>query len=729
MKNKIKECVFFINMILLLSVCLTSCGEREEEEIPWKGIAPGMEDLTAVTDRTVYYDVAVETEEFPDPGLWGKNTEDEHYFSALVDGKTVYYPVNVQFYKGEPVQLWAEQTLKSLQLSLYRSDGTKELLLDSVSSEYINKVPAYQWYMAQEGDFYCYATDYTNVNGEYTNEGVLVKMNSSGEVLYRQTMGKDTGIIDMCQTEEGRVYIVWEDMAGDTQAVAEVEPDTGVMIDGSRIDLPYKPHYVTWLGTAGNALAVIGSNPEKGQQVTKVDPADKSLSPILYFAGTSYGWGNGSLLCDMRVMEDGSLELLWSDQHGNDCHLDKVRMEKVEKTPIVLRGIRTASWLADRTAEFNRENDEYHVVIEDCGEGNDEEDFARLTSVQIGAGKGPDILCGGLLEGYILGMLEKGALEELNPYMDASGIREEDYFPMAFSTWRQGEKIYGVNFILSGNAYLIDEKVLGSRETPDMETMLEALLQWEGDGICLAGYDSAALLNMFLKGSESLYGMVDWAEEGTGLSGSCDFNTKLFADMLEAARRYGDDGRRNEPVSIMRWMRLDNLIHFRGQAQREAEGWVAAGIQFDEGCGGASSSWSTLAVNANSAHKEGAWEFIRYLLSEEAQSTVSEWFQSPVHRGVFEKHMQEDVIDEMVVEHYVNGVLYYPAYYGEDVSEEKQAEYLRALEEIRPLPLRTEPIIEIILEEAGDYFNGSKSAGEVSQVVGNRVRLFLEEQK
>lgn len=315
------------------------------------------------------------------------------------------------------------------------------------------------------------------------------------------------------------------------------------------------------------------------------------------------------------------------------------------------------------------------------------------------------------------------------PHGQSAGGSKEDYFPTAFATWRQGEKVYGINFCLTGDAYLIDEKVLGSRDTPDMGTMLEAMLQWEGNEICLAGYDSAALLNMFLEGSESLYGMVGWAEEGTGLSGSCDFNTKLFADMLEAAGRYGDDGRRNEPVSIMREQGLSDLISFRGQAQREAEGWVAAGFQFDEGCGGASSSWSTLAVNANSAHKEGAWEFIRFLLSEQTQSTGFNWFQSPVHRGAFEKHMQEDVIGEMVLEHYVNGVMLYPAYYGEDVSEEKQEEYRKALAEIRPLPLRTKPVIEIILEEAGDYFNGSKSAGEVSRVVDNRVQLFLDEQK
>lgn len=100
-----------------------------------------------------------------------------------------------------------------------------------------------------------------------------------------------------------------------------------------------------------------------------------------------------------------------------------------------MRGIFFANfWLSEQIALFNQKDSNYHVILERCGYGNDLEDFARLTSVQVGAGKGPDILCGdNLLQDYLGGMLDKGALEVLNPYMAASGIREEDFFPLVFS--------------------------------------------------------------------------------------------------------------------------------------------------------------------------------------------------------------------------------------------------------------------------------------------------------
>ena len=51
------------------------------------------------------------------------------------------------------------------------------------------------------------------------------------------------------------------------------------------------------------------------------------------------------------------------------------------------------------------------------------------------------------------------------------------------------------------------------------------------------------------------------------------------------------------------------------------------------------------------------------------------------------------------------------------------------LEGARYLPLHTKPILDIVCEEAEDYFSGSKSAEEVTEVIENRVRLYLNERK
>ena len=51
------------------------------------------------------------------------------------------------------------------------------------------------------------------------------------------------------------------------------------------------------------------------------------------------------------------------------------------------------------------------------------------------------------------------------------------------------------------------------------------------------------------------------------------------------------------------------------------------------------------------------------------------------------------------------------------------------LEGACPYPIRTLPILDIIYEEAADYFNDSKSLDEVCGIIENRVQLYLNESR
>ena len=134
-----------------------------------------------------------------------------------------------------------------------------------------------------------------------------------------------------------------------------------------------------------------------------------------------------------------------------------------------------------------------------------------------------------------------------------------------------------------------------------------------------------------------------------------------------------------------------------------------------------------MAVNDNSANKDGAWEFIAFLLGEEVQYR-EELYLPPVHLKSFDQWLEWELwwLTEIRFE---KGHRLTPIYYGRNTSEEKRAAYKKAIEDARPLPIRTAPILTIILDEAEDYFNGSKSAEEVSKVINNRVQLYLDERK
>lgn len=705
--------------ILLSCFLLSSCGTKKASDEPWRGIAPEMEDLSAVTNRTEYYDLTVESEP-----LFGQG--DESGSSAYGTGGG-YRHLGTQFLMGEPVQLRAVVSFDKADIYLCHKDGNSERVLQDVPGSFIGSFPRCQWYLDREENFYCIRKSYyivgaDNANKSTRQDATITKLLPSGEILYETPLPTDINIGDILQTEDGRVYVLLQDELDYTQILAEIDPATGKLLEGSRMETDYDSY--VYLGSAGSSLTVTGYGRNSDREIMKASLTDKSYDPILYFNGTSYGWHNDREMGDFRVMEDGSIELLWTESDGSGSFLERLRMEKVEKIPLVCRGpISGNSWLGEQIARFNRENSDYHIVLEDCGMDNDIQDFARLTSIQMGAGKGPDILYGDFMEDYMDGLLEKGALEELNPWMEASGIHEEDYFPSAFSTWRQGERIYSVNYWVPIQYFLMDEEVLGSVESPDMETLADALLSWEGNGVWQKGLDSSQVLNWFLEGSDNLGGIVDWE------AGSSNFHTPLFGKLLEVARRYGDDGSKNVEAGICERVPIWNLFFFKWQKEREASGRVLCGTLFDDGCYASSLPSFTMAINANSSHKEGAWEFISLLLGEEAQSADMDSLKQPVHRKSFEDWLQEKLIFELTTKHKKDGADYTPAYYGEDTSEGKLAEYRQTIQDARPLPLRTRPILRIIQEEAEDYFNGSKSVEEVAEVISNRVQLYLDERK
>lgn len=731
-----KYILLMLSGVLLLCFLLTACGGKRDtsDESVWRGMAPE-DDLTALAERTEYYDFRVETEAPFDLGLWEQNDQERGVGDTIAGGGTFYLPLSTQFWKGEPVQLWAEASPGGVNVRLYRADGSEELLLQDAPEQYCiyeRISDKYEWYMDKEGDFYCYRTNYVfskDTGDASLPQITIVRILASGGVLYEAVTEPGISIRDFCQTEDGRVYLLLQEEEEEQIRLAELDPSTGRILSESVTELPFQRDFPAVLGSKGDSPAVLGyCNEDDNLRVVAVDETEGGAVPVLYFAGTSYGRHIDMTQQDFRMPETGRVEILQSDADGADCLLERLQMEKVERIPIVVRaGTLVFDDFRKAIALFNQKNSSYHVILEECVNQENLEDFARLTSVQMNAGNGPDLLYGSdLMADYVSGMLEKGALEDLKPYMEADGIREEDYFPLVFSAWRQGEKIYGAVYRTWIWQRTIREEVLGSRNTPDMETLVDALLAREGECLYASGYGADQVLQEWLEWTESLWGMVDWGQ------GSCNFDTELFRKMLEAAARYGDDGRKSPTLAVAGGNSFQNVFTFSHSAGLEAKGEVICGPLFDDGCYADADSYAILSINANSVHKDGAWEFIRFLLGDEIQGVSSDTVSmlmgsAPVNREYF-REWTEYTITKGTRREAGMGYLNVP-YEGVVVSEEWKAEYINAIEEARYQPVRTAFVLEIILNEAEEYFKGYKSAEEVIEVINNRVQLYLDENK
>lgn len=266
----------------------------------------------------------------------------------------------------------------------------------------------------------------------------------------------------------------------------------------------------------------------------------------------------------------------------------------------------------------------------------------------------------------------------------------------------------------------MDSAVTGSTEEPDIETLIDALLSWKEDAIYADRVNSSGVLELFLEGSENLWGMVDWNK------GTCDFSGELFAKILQASKRYGYDPKNHLPSLTQ--TELYFLYSYMDSATRKEEGKVMAGTLFDDSYHVKPGSGYTLMINADSAQKEGAWEFLCFLLSDEAQ-THRDFVDSsiyPVSKDAFHAMIEQEQTEGRVITDASSGkVILRKGRY--DLTDSRAEELEEILEGARFLPVKTTPILEIIRDEAQDYFDGIKTIDEVSLLINNRVQLYLDE--
>lgn len=614
-----------------------------------------------------------------------------------------------QFFHGEAVQICALEKGGSLEIGLYREDGGWETLLADASLEYKNR-----WYLGERGVWYILA-------------GETVICLEEGKETRRWEAGAK--VMSICELSEGQVVaLLYEKDKG--AWLASPDSATGKMARWGKTELSDTPNQV--LGSEEGCVLVMDESGVWKAAETWGTAGQEGNREYLMPFGTAYKPGYG--VEDFQAQEDGKIEVL-----QKSGVLQKLELRNPEQV-VVARMWSGNSWIRECTVRFNRENGTYCVILE---ESEDPKDWYALgeyksrTAVGMATGTGADIIFSDAVAN-VDELMETGALEDLKPYMERDGIQEEEYFPAAFGSWRREGRIYGANVAEDIAGLWIREEVFGGKE-PGIETLVDAMLAYEGEKAVFRQYwDGQYILEYFLSGSKDLWGMVDWEE------GSCDFEGGLFARMLEAAKRYADDETGTYPVLAEDLLYLSDIYNYSAKmssARMAAEGKLPVGYFFDDGCHMlvAEGNSRIMCISATAANKEGAWAFIRYMLSEEAQLDYKNNIGYPVHRGAFDQVMARIMEQGPIVENpNGKGITYYgdgtyremgrEAYIALFTPTKEAVEEIRTmLEEAKPMPLRTAPLVRIILEETEAYFVGDKKEEEVIRAVENRVRLYLDE--
>ena len=442
-----------------------------------------------------------------------------------------------------------------------------------------------------------------------------------------------------------------------------------------------------------------------------------------------YTWSNhgvsASEIKAIQVLEDGSISLIYMDSRGANYLKLTPTTEKVEIQEIIF-GVSQGSSQKYKAvvAAFNKKYPAYRVQIKSYGYG----DTSLLT--QLSAGKGP------VLVDTMLVNFENNAewWEPLDEVFQQTGM-EEELIPKVVDAGKIDGTLYGVvtDFSLDTVATFAEEP-----EEWDYDTFLGCFD--EDDPVIksvytpLSGTDGHTFIsNFFYHGMQERY-LFD-AESCTTY-----FDSEKFRKILRLGRYYmekehqGTSEGLREGTTLCAAVELgtpEDLTYFRiwGGDRLTFIGYPSEeGSRHYISC----SNPITVRVNATAEEKQLAHSFLQYLLSYDAQmEAVSAGAGSNYHMSV-----RKDVLDEQI--NRVGTEMYdYPAVIGfpqfqlkDQVDPETdRAALYELLEKAGPKQYMPRELVDILNGELEAYLEGNLTEDVLIEHLGNRVGLYLSEQK
>ena len=413
------------------------------------------------------------------------------------------------------------------------------------------------------------------------------------------------------------------------------------------------------------------------------------------------------------------------------------REEAPEDIQVIVLGAFDEDYIpTDRILSFNQENNGYRITIKQYINVSAELDAFTQLNMDILAGNMPDILVVDSdfpLQNYVKKGLLADVGELISKDQELANVAFLDNF---FDALRVDGVLYHVFPAVEVNTLVAKKSIVGNRIGWNAEEFSEVLDSLpEGMEVVseMSRYDYLAEF-MDVCG----YEMVDYD------LGVCHFDSPEFKAVLEfaatlpeTAEVYGNgeydvrprvhhyDSRYIEnkvllqPVPITR---VRDLCFWINGALGEDGAYV--GFPSDSREGGWLRIFGTsFVLSSQSNHLEKAWEFAKYLLTEDYQSGLLDRGGGlPTRRDVFEDNARDALEYEPIC--FVNDEKVYPP----ALTAEQLDMAVEFIEGVHHQKFNDTVIMNIIYEEADSYFNKQKDVEKVVDVIQNRVRLYLQEQ-
>ncbi len=239
-------------------------------------------------------------------------------------------------------------------------------------------------------------------------------------------------------------------------------------------------------------------------------------------------------------------------------------------------------------------------------------------------------------------------------------------------------------------------------------------------------------------------------------TGECSFDGEDFIRVLEFAAKFQDDAdyNYNNEEGISSRLRNDRILLFQNtitsvQEYQMMQGMFGESISFvgypnSERQGNLiQPSGGSLGMSAKSDKKDGAWEFMQTLLSEDYQNALVSENGShgfPIRKSALEAQFEMDMTPNYSTDENGEQVEEPKTHWGwDDFEMEIMAATQEEVDAIKTLIASANKLgtsgsmdtqlSQIITEESEPFFKGQKSAKDVAGVIQNRIQIYVNENR
>lgn len=456
---------------------------------------------------------------------------------------------------------------------------------------------------------------------------------------------------------------------------------------------------------------------------------------------------NSATLQSFTMLEDGRIAA-FSVQNNEQGECEVALLTKTEKENLPEKTVITygctfpSSTLCAQIVRFNKLNAQYRIELKQYGEDNmDINEVKNLIRMDILSGNAPDIIDIGVgfSEEECFELIEAGVLEDLNPYFEKeTKISREDYLEKALQVYERDQALYAVMPTFGLYGLVGKETDIGEKTVVNLEELAAFYRDYYGDKKSLEGFSRKRMLSVLCQ-----LNMDRFVDRETG---ECHFDDTSFRQILEFANRFSREEKeinieqvRNGEILFMGACLL-SAADFQYYEYMFGDAVRMIGYPADAESGlMALPCVSVLSMNKKTENKEGAWQFICFLLEEDQQEEMGRngAYGIPIKRSVIDMLCEEQM--EVEYEKDEDGNLQEKSRvswrFGDMVVKyyavtEEEADYFRGLLERIGNTENTsiqQGLLTIIQEEAADYFEGVKPIEEVCRIIQNRAQNYMKE--